>query len=68
MRPRPRAQTIARQSGFKSLEEAYWFIDSQYALVGKLSAGEAVDLLLALAVGADAVRELARLAGKTRRE
>lgn len=62
---RPRAQTVARQNGFSSLTEAYRHIDRQYGLVGKMSAGEAVQLLRALAVGADAVRELARLSGKT---
>ena len=62
LRPRPRAQTVARENGFRSLAEAYQHIDHQYARVGKMSAGEAVDLLRALAVGADAVRELARLA------
>ena len=62
--PRPRAQTVAKQSGFRNLHEAYWHIDQQYALIGEASAGEATALLRALAVGADAVRELARLSGQ----
>jgi isopentenyl diphosphate isomerase/L-lactate dehydrogenase-like FMN-dependent dehydrogenase len=63
---RPRAQTVSRQNGFKSLQEAFLFIDEQYAYVGRMSAGEGkgADVLRALAVGADAVRELARLANK----
>ena len=58
---------MARQSGFRSLEEAYRFIDEQYAYVGHSSNGEGkgVDVLRALAVGADAVRELARSANQT---
>ena len=64
---RPRAQTVARQSGFRSLEEAYRFVDEQYAYIGHISNGEGkgVDALRALAVAADAVRELARLANQT---
>ncbi len=64
---RPRAQTVARQSGFRSLAEAYRFIDEQYAYISHISNGEGkgVDVLRALAVGADAVQELARLTGKT---
>ena len=62
--PRPRAQTVAKQSGFRNLYEAYWHIDRQYAFIGEASAGEATALLRALSVGADAVHELARLSGQ----
>ncbi|MFQ5860284.1 MAG: hypothetical protein ACE5IG_01880 [Dehalococcoidia bacterium] len=46
------------------MEEAFGAIDQQYARVGKFSAGEDIELLRALAVGADAVYELSRLVGK----
>ena len=67
MKPRPRAQTVAKQSGFQPLEEAYRFVDEQYIYIGHISngAGKGVDVSRALAVGANAVRELARLARRS---
>jgi hypothetical protein len=54
---------VLAASRFRSAKDALLFLEKAYGTVGKVSHGEAREVLRALALGYDALKELAALAG-----